>query len=71
VSRSGAAAGARAAASPRRRARHGQPGPVRPTSRRKTATSRPYPGKETAEVHDDHDVGTGVLAATLDMTDRL
>src|SRR5215469_15237696 len=26
---------------------------------------RPYPGKETAEVHDYHDVGTGVLAATL------
>ena len=25
---------------------------------------RPYPGKETAEVHDYHDVGTGVLAAT-------
>jgi Helicase conserved C-terminal domain len=26
---------------------------------------RPYSGKETAEVHDYHDVGTGVLAATL------
>jgi superfamily II DNA or RNA helicase len=26
---------------------------------------RNYPGKETAEVHDYHDVGTGVLAATL------
>jgi hypothetical protein len=26
---------------------------------------RPYPGKETAEVHDYHDAGTGVLAATL------
>jgi superfamily II DNA or RNA helicase len=26
---------------------------------------RPYPGKETAEVHDYHDIGTGVLAATL------
>jgi superfamily II DNA or RNA helicase len=26
---------------------------------------RPYPGKKTAEVHDYHDVGTGVLAATL------
>jgi superfamily II DNA or RNA helicase len=26
---------------------------------------RPYPGKETAEVHDYHDVRTGVLAATL------
>jgi superfamily II DNA or RNA helicase len=26
---------------------------------------RPYPGKETAEVHDYYDVGTGVLAATL------
>jgi superfamily II DNA or RNA helicase len=26
---------------------------------------RPYPGKETAEVHDYHDVGTGVLAAAL------
>jgi len=26
---------------------------------------RPYPGKETAEVHDYHDVGIGVLAATL------
>jgi superfamily II DNA or RNA helicase len=26
---------------------------------------RPYPGKETAEVHDYHDVDTGVLAATL------
>ena len=26
---------------------------------------RSYPGKETAEVHDYHDVGTGVLAATL------
>jgi superfamily II DNA or RNA helicase len=26
---------------------------------------RPYPGKETAEVHDYHDVGTGVLGATL------
>jgi len=26
---------------------------------------RPYPGKETAEVHDYHDVGTGVLAASL------
>jgi superfamily II DNA or RNA helicase len=26
---------------------------------------RPYPGKETAEVHDYHDTRTGVLAATL------
>jgi superfamily II DNA or RNA helicase len=26
---------------------------------------RPYPGKQTAEVHDYHDVRTGVLAATL------
>jgi hypothetical protein len=26
---------------------------------------RPYPGKETAEVHDYHDAATGVLAATL------
>jgi superfamily II DNA or RNA helicase len=26
---------------------------------------RPYPGKETAEVHDYHDADTGVLAATL------
>jgi superfamily II DNA or RNA helicase len=26
---------------------------------------RPYPGQETAEVHDYHDVGTGVLASTL------
>ena len=26
---------------------------------------RPYPGKQTAEVHDYHDVHTGVLAATL------
>jgi superfamily II DNA or RNA helicase len=26
---------------------------------------RPYPGKETAEVHDYHDISTGVLAATL------
>ncbi len=26
---------------------------------------RAYPGKETAEVHDYHDLGTGVLAATL------
>jgi superfamily II DNA or RNA helicase len=26
---------------------------------------RAYPGKETAEVHDYHDVRTGVLAATL------
>jgi superfamily II DNA or RNA helicase len=26
---------------------------------------RPYPGKGTAEVHDYHDVATGVLAATL------
>lgn len=26
---------------------------------------RPYPGKETAEVHDYHDAGTGVLAAAL------
>jgi superfamily II DNA or RNA helicase len=26
---------------------------------------RPCPGKETAEVHDYHDVGTGVLAAAL------
>ena len=26
---------------------------------------RPYPGKTTAEVHDYHDVGTGVLAASL------
>jgi len=25
----------------------------------------PYPGKETAEVHDYHDAATGVLAATL------
>jgi superfamily II DNA or RNA helicase len=26
---------------------------------------RPYPGKQTAEVHDYHDVRTGVLASTL------
>jgi hypothetical protein len=26
---------------------------------------RPYPGKDTAEVHDYHDAATGVLAATL------
>jgi hypothetical protein len=26
---------------------------------------RPYPGKETAEIHDYHDASTGVLAATL------
>jgi superfamily II DNA or RNA helicase len=26
---------------------------------------RTYPGKQTAEIHDYHDVGTGVLAATL------
>ncbi|TQM08948.1 DEAD/DEAH box helicase [Pseudonocardia kunmingensis] len=26
---------------------------------------RPYPGKSTAEVHDYHDVGTGVLASSL------
>ncbi|WP_216870895.1 DEAD/DEAH box helicase [Modestobacter excelsi] len=26
---------------------------------------RPFPGKETAEVHDYHDVGTGVLASSL------
>lgn len=26
---------------------------------------RTYPGKETAEIHDYHDAGTGVLAATL------
>jgi superfamily II DNA or RNA helicase len=26
---------------------------------------RPYPGKQTAEVHDYHDVHTGVLAAAL------
>jgi superfamily II DNA or RNA helicase len=26
---------------------------------------RSYPGKETAEIHDYHDIGTGVLAATL------
>ncbi len=26
---------------------------------------RPYPGKTTAEIHDYHDVGTGVLAASL------
>jgi len=26
---------------------------------------RPYPGKTTAEVHDYHDVGTGVLASSL------
>jgi superfamily II DNA or RNA helicase len=26
---------------------------------------RPYPGKETAEVHDYHDSSTGILAATL------
>ena len=26
---------------------------------------RPYPGKETAEVHHYHDVDAGVLAATL------
>jgi hypothetical protein len=26
---------------------------------------RPYPGKETAEVHDYHDTASGVLAATL------
>jgi superfamily II DNA or RNA helicase len=26
---------------------------------------RPYPGKETAEVHDYHDAATGVLAAAL------
>jgi superfamily II DNA or RNA helicase len=26
---------------------------------------RPYPGKATAEVHDYHDVGTGVLASSL------
>jgi superfamily II DNA or RNA helicase len=26
---------------------------------------RPYPGKSTAEVHDDHDVSTGVLASSL------
>jgi superfamily II DNA or RNA helicase len=26
---------------------------------------RSYPGKQTAEVHDYHDVRTGVLAATL------
>jgi hypothetical protein len=35
------------------------PRPVRGT------VLRPYPGKETAEVHDYHDAGTGVLAATL------
>jgi superfamily II DNA or RNA helicase len=26
---------------------------------------RPFPGKETAEVHDYHDIGTGVLASSL------
>lgn len=26
---------------------------------------RPYPGKQTAEVHDNHDVETPVLAAAL------
>jgi superfamily II DNA or RNA helicase len=26
---------------------------------------RPYPGKETAEIHDYHDASTSVLAATL------
>jgi superfamily II DNA or RNA helicase len=26
---------------------------------------RPYPGKSTAEVHDYHDVSTGVLASSL------
>jgi hypothetical protein len=25
----------------------------------------PYPGKATAEVHDHHDVATGVLASSL------
>ena len=25
---------------------------------------RPYPGKETVEVHDDRDIGTGELAGT-------
>lgn len=26
---------------------------------------RPYPGKDTAEVHDYHDIDTGVLASSL------
>ena len=26
---------------------------------------RPFPGKDTAEVHDYHDIGTGVLASSL------
>ncbi|SDY98442.1 hypothetical protein SAMN05661080_05200 [Modestobacter sp. DSM 44400] len=26
---------------------------------------RPFPGKDTAEVHDYHDISTGVLASSL------
>jgi hypothetical protein len=41
------------------------PGPPPSHASSRDRTGRPFPGKTTAEVHDYHDVATGVLASSL------